>query len=94
MNLDEALRQPLASVRDDGFSSTIILKRARAEERRRLALWGAVALALLPVAAWLAPAMEILLPHMARAASSPVFTGFAGAAVLLWAFRPARAPKF
>jgi hypothetical protein len=94
MNLDEALRQPLASVRDDGFSAAIILKLARAEERRRLALWGAVGLALLPVAALLAPTAEILLPHLAQAASSPAFAYVAGAALLLWALRPTRVPKF
>jgi hypothetical protein len=94
MNLDEALRQPLASVRDDGFSAAIILKLRQAEERRRLALWGAVAVALLPAALLMAPAAEILLPHLAQAASSPVFASAIGMAVLLWALRPAPAARF
>jgi len=94
MTLDDALRQPLAAVRDDGFSAAIILKLAHAEERRRLALWGAVFAGLLPLGALLAPATEALLPQLARAASSPVFMGVAGAAVLLWALRPASAPRF
>ena len=38
MSLDTLLSQPLAPVRDDGFSARIVLELRRREERRRLAL--------------------------------------------------------
>jgi len=91
MTLDDILSQPLAPVCDDGFSARMILTLHRAEERRRLILWSAAALALLPLLALLPMTLgEFAVAQMARAASSPVFASAAGAAVLLWALRPAR----
>ena len=56
-----------------------------------LILWSAAALALLPLLALLPMTLgEFAVAQMARAASSPVFASAAGAAVLLWALRPAR----
>jgi hypothetical protein len=94
MTLDTLLAQPLAPVRDDGFSARIILELRRAEERRRLLLWGAAALALLPPLALLPLPPQFAVQAMVRAASSPVFACAAGAAVLLWALRPARTRFF
>ena len=92
MNLDDLLSQPLAPVRDDGFSARTILALARAHERQRLLLWGAAALALLPVLALLPlAATSYAMTAIMQAASSPVFASMAGALVLLWALRPARA---
>lgn len=89
MNLDEALSQPLAPVHDDGFSARVILAQRRAEEKRRLLLWGAGALSLLPPLWGLS-----LLPGanpvglLAAMAASPVYASAAGALVLLWALLP------
>jgi hypothetical protein len=96
MTLDTLLSQPLAPVRDDGFSARIVVELRRAEERRRLLLWGAAALALLPpLALALAPmTFQFVMPAMTRAASSPLFACAVGAAVLLWALRPARSRFF
>ena len=85
MNLDDILSQPLSPVRDDGFSARMVIALHCTEERRRLALWSAAALALLPLLALMPMTL------MARAASSPVFASAIGAVVLLWALRPARA---
>jgi hypothetical protein len=90
MNLDTLLEQPLAPVRDDGFSVSVLLRLRRAEEKRRLLLWGAEALALLPLL-WgltLIPLDAGLVAAMARAAASPLLSYGAGALVLLWALRP------
>jgi hypothetical protein len=90
MNLDTLLEQPLAPVRDEGFSVSVLLRLSRAEEKRRLLLWGAAALALLPLL-WgltLVPLDARLTTGMARAAASPLLSYAAGALVLLWAMRP------
>jgi hypothetical protein len=94
MTLDTLLAQPLSPVRDDGFSARIVLDLRRAEERRRLLLWGAAALALLPSLVLVPMTSQFAMQAMARAASSPVFACAAGAAVLLWALRPARSRFF
>jgi len=92
MTLDTLLAQPLSPVRDDGFSARIVLELRRAEERRRLLLWGAAALALLPLALVLplAPAGMDVAKTLAQLALSPAPAYTAGALVLLWALRPAR----
>lgn len=91
MTLDEALNQPLAPLRDDGFSARIVLELRRREERRLMALWAAVALALLPLLAFLPVTTALAMTMLAQVASSHIFASAAGAAVLLWALRPARA---
>lgn len=91
MTLDNLLSQPLPPVRDDGFSARMVLELRRREERRRLWLWGAVSLALLPLLALVPMTATIAMAQMARAASSPVFASAIGIAVLLWACRPAPA---
>jgi hypothetical protein len=94
MTLDDLLRQPLAPVRDDGFSARTLLALARADERRRLMLWGAGVSALLPLLAFVPATTELALARITPAASSPVFAGIAGAAVLLSALRPAPISRF
>jgi len=92
MTLDTLLQQPLAPVRDDGFSVRVILAMRRAEERRRLLLWGAAALALLPPLAFLplAPGAEIMATRLAAIVRLPLFGYGCGALVLFWAMRPRR----
>jgi len=89
--IDTLLSQPLAPVPDAGFSVQILLRLRRAEERRCLLLWGAAALALLPVmlALPLVPAGMDAANVLAQMARTPLFASAAGAAVLLWALKPA-----
>lgn len=88
MSLDEALSEPLAPVRDDGFSVGVLLAARHAEERRRLLLWGAVFLALLPLLLLLAPLAQSAVVLMARISATPLFAYAAGALMLFWASRP------
>ncbi len=92
MTMDDILSQPLAPVRDDGFSAQVVLKLRRAEEKRRLLLWGAMALALLPLLSVLplASTAAIGAAILAKAGNSPVFASAVGLAVLLWSLRPQR----
>lgn len=96
MSLDTLLNQPLVPVRDDGFSARIVLELRRRDERRRLLLWGAATLALLPVllALPLVPAGMDAANVLAGLARTPLFASAAGAGVLLWALRPARTRFF
>lgn len=96
MSLDTLLSQPLAPARDDGFSARIVLELRRREERRRLLLWGAAVAALLPLALVLplAPAGMDAAKMLEQLALSPAIAYAAGAAILLWALRPARTRFF
>jgi hypothetical protein len=94
MSLDTLLSQPLAPVRDDGFSARIVLELRRREEWRRLLLWGATVMALLPLALVLPLAPTDLAKALMPLALSPAIAYAAGAAVLLWALRPARTSFF
>jgi len=51
MNIDDLLNQPLAPVRDDGFSVRVVRRLRASEQRMRLILWGLLAAAFLPVLA-------------------------------------------
>jgi hypothetical protein len=49
MNLDQQLSQPLAPIRDDGFS-VLLVRRLRAGERRmKIVMWSLLALGFAPV---------------------------------------------
>lgn len=90
MNLDDLLRQPLADVRDDGFSARITLAAAQKRERNSLLLWIAAAAALLPplLLLPLAQAGEAMAATLNASAASPFFALTTGSLVLLWALRP------
>ena len=90
MNLDDLLRQPLADVRDDGFSARVTLAAVQKRERNSLLLWIAIATALLPPLFLLplAQAGETLAATLNAGAASPFFALTIGGLVLLWALQP------
>lgn len=94
MNLDQQLGQPLAPVRDDGFSFSVA-QRVRIENRRlKTIMWGLLAIGFLPVLAVL-PYVEIstafpsgLADWLDSQISYPL-----GALLLLWVWKPRLFPR-
>ena len=90
MNLDDLLRQPLAGVRDDGFSARVMLAAAHRRERGNLLLWIAAVAALLPPLFLLPLAQvgETMAASVNATVTSPIFALTVGGAILLWALQP------
>lgn len=49
MNLDQQLRQPLAPIRDDGFSVLLVRRLRTGELRMSMVMWSLLALGFAPV---------------------------------------------
>ena len=85
MNLDQHLSQPLAPVRDDGFS-ILLVRRVRAGERRMKAvIWSLLALQLVDTGIRLPP-------DMAQWLNSQLAYPL-GMMVLLWVWKPRLFPR-
>ena len=94
MNLDQHLSQPLAPVRDDGFS-ILLVRRVRAGERRMKAvIWSLLALGFAPVllALQLVDTGIRLPPDMAQWLNSQLAYPL-GMLVLLWVWKPRLFPR-
>ena len=94
MNLDQHLSQPLAPVRDDGFS-ILLVRRVRAGERRMKAvMWGLLALGFAPVLLVLqfVDTGIRLPPDMAQWLNSQ-FAYPLGVLLLLWVWKPRIFPR-
>jgi len=90
MTLDELLSQPLARVRDDGFSARVALAALRRRQRRQTLLLCAGLAALLPPLAMLplAESGDVLAASLAGAPLQPYLSLLAAGLILLWALRP------